>query len=48
MVHAIVFSTGLIDSDTSACKGWVSIGKRNPAIAASLLEWSYTRKLVMG
>ena len=32
-------STGLIGSDTSACSGWLSIGRRRPAIAASTLEW---------
>ena len=33
-----VSSTGLIGSETNACKGWLSIGRRKPAIPASRLE----------
>ena len=29
-------STGLTGSETSACSGWLSIGRRKPAIASTL------------
>ena len=37
-----MLSTGLIGSDTIACSRWLEIGSRNPAMAASTLEWPAT------
>ena len=34
-----VLTQGLTGSETSACSGKLSIGRRKPAMAASTLEW---------
>jgi hypothetical protein len=43
-----VSSTGFSGSDTNACSGWLSTGRRNPAIAASTLALPATTTPTFG